>query len=50
MVAWNKKYFLGSAVTVSIVFQVLFRVDGHRVSARFHLFVSDINRGKEEVR
>ena len=28
-------------------FLVLFKGEGYRVSPRFHLFVSDVNQGKE---
>ena len=47
---WSKKSYLGSAAIVSFVLQVLFKDERRRVSPRFHLFVSNINHGKEEAR
>ena len=49
VVAWSRKSWVELAEIISFVFQVLFKDGGCRVSPRFHLFVFNINQGKEEV-
>ena len=44
----EEKVVLGPVIIASFVFQVLLNDEGRRVSPRFHLFFSDINRGIEE--
>ena len=33
-----------------VMYLVLFKGGGHKLSPRFHLFVSDVNQGNKEVR
>ena len=46
LVAWSRKYCLGSAEIASFVCLILFKDGGHRVSPRFRLFVS-VNQRNE---
>ena len=48
VLVWSRKSCLGLAEIASVVL-VLFKDGGHRVSPRFHLFVSDVNHGNKEV-
>ena len=47
--ACSRKSYLGPAEIASVVFLVLFKDEGRRVSPRFHLFVSRFNQENEEV-
>ena len=47
VVVLNRKSYFGPAEIVSFVFLVLFIDEGHRVSPRFHHFISDVNQGNE---
>ena len=49
VVAWSRKYCLGSTEIASFVCLVLFKDGGNRVSPRFHLFTFDANQGNEEA-
>ena len=44
---WSRKSCLGLAEIASFVFLVLFKDGGCRISARFHLFVSDVDQGNK---
>ena len=46
---WSRKFCLGQAEIKFFVFLVLFKDGGHKVSPRFHLFVSDVNQGNKEA-
>ena len=46
---WGKKSYSEPAGIRFIVFLVLFKDGGRRVSPRFHLFVSDVNQGNKEA-
>ena len=48
VVAWSRKSYVELAEIISFVFLVLFKDGGCKVSPRFHLFVFNINQGKEE--
>ena len=48
VVAWSRKYCLG-LLKSHVLCLVLFKDGGRRVSPIFHLFVSDVNQGNEEV-
>ena len=47
MLAWSRKSYLGLAEILSCVFQVLFKDGGCKVSPKCHLYVFDVNQGKE---
>ena len=44
---WSRKSYLGPAEIVSCVFMVLFKDGGPKISPKFHLYVFDVNQGKE---
>ena len=47
LVAWSIKSCLGPAEIASFVSLVLFKNAGRKLSARFHLFVSDVDQGNK---
>ena len=49
LVAWSRKYCLGPVDIASFVSLVLFKNAGRKVSARFHLFVSNVNQGNKTL-
>ena len=49
MVAWSRKYCLGSAEIESFLCLIIFKDGGHRVGPRIHLCISDINQENEEA-
>ena len=49
VLVWSRKSCLGPAEIASFVFLVLFKDGEHKVSPRFHIFVSDVNQGNKEV-
>ena len=44
VVTWGRKSYLGPAEISCCVLLFKFKDGGHRMSLRFHLFVSDVNR------
>ena len=50
VVAWSKKSSLGPDEIASLMYLVLFKDKGRRVSPTFHLFVSDVNHWNEEAK
>ena len=44
MEACSRKFYSEPAERASIVFLVLFKNGGRRVSPRFHIFISDVNQ------
>ena len=49
VVAWSKDSSLEPVEIASFVRLVLLKYEGLRVSPRFHLFVSDVNRRIDEA-
>ena len=48
VVTWGRKSYLGLAEISCCVLLFKFKDGGHRMSLRFHLFVSDVNRRNED--
>ena len=46
----SRKFYSEPAETASIVFLVLFKNGGSRMSPRFHIFISDVNQENEQTR
>ena len=49
MVAWSRKRYIEPAELASVLFLILIKDGGCRVSPRLHLFVFDVNQGNEEA-
>ena len=47
VLAWSRNSYLRPAEIVSWVFLALFKNGGRKVSAKCHLYVFDVNQGKE---
>ena len=50
VVAWGRKSYLAPVEISSSVFLIQFKDGGHRESLRLHLFVSDVDPGKEDFK
>ena len=50
VVAWGRKSYLAPVEISSSVFLIQFKDGGHRVSLRLHLFVSDVDPGKDDFK
>ena len=48
VVTWGRKSYLGPAEISCCMLLFKFKDGGHRMSLRFHLFVSDVNRRNED--
>ena len=47
VLAWSRKFYLGTAEIASCVFLVLFKYKKCKVSPKCYLYAFDVNQGKE---